>query len=154
MKLEIRRAEQSDALTLSSLALRSKAHWPYDDEFIRDCADDLKISESRAGSGLLFVGEINDVVIGFYGFECINAEAEMTHLFVDPSFIGKGLGKMLWHHAIDFAKSKGWQSFLIIADPYASDHFYIPMGARCVGEIPSSVRPGRKLPLLKFDCPV
>jgi len=153
MKPEIRKAKQSDALALSSLALRSKAHWPYDADFLRDCAAELTVSGARAASGLLFVGDINGEIFGFYGFECDEKEPEMTHLFVHPEFIGRGFGKVLWHHAIDFAKSKGWASFQIVADPYASENFYLPMGARHVGDVDSSVRPGRKLSLLKFDCP-
>ena len=76
----------------------------------------------------------------------------MTHLFVDPTFIGKGLGKKLWLNALDFAQAKGWSSFQILADPFAADNFYLPMGCEKIREVESSVRPDRKLLLLRFIC--
>jgi GNAT superfamily N-acetyltransferase len=152
MALTIRPGQASDSLALSEIALRAKAYWPYDEQFIQDCADDLRISPERASSGLIFVAEEDGTIVGFYGFGSDDSNPEMTHLFVSPEKIGKGFGKKLWNEAIAFAKSRRWDSFEILADPYATEKFYQPMGCRKIGEIESSVRPGRKLPLLRFDC--
>lgn len=152
MPLTIRAGNSSDALELSNLAIRAKAHWPYDEQFIRDCADDLRVSAERSGGGLIFVGEEDGAIVGFYGFGTDTSSPEMTHLFVDPKRIGKGVGKMLWYDAINFASSQGWKSFEVLADPYAAENFYLPMGCKKIGEVDSSIRPGRKLPLLRFDC--
>lgn len=152
VKVKLRAGRASDAATLSALALRAKAHWPYDAEFIRDCAEDLKISPERAEGGLIYVAELSEVVVGFYGFGVNEAEPEMTHLFVEQRLIGVGIGKILWNEAIAFAKTKKWSSFKIVADPYAADSFYFRVGCKKIGEVDSSIRPGRKLPLLIFDC--
>lgn len=153
MSFKIRPAKSSDASHLSELATRSKAHWPYDAEFIRDCTEELRISAARSGDGFIFVGESEGQLIGFYGFAAHMDNPEMTHLFVEPKRIGKGFGHKLWLHALNFAKSKSWDSFEIVADPYAAEKFYLPMGCKKIGEVKSSVRPGRKLPLLKFTLP-
>lgn len=152
MSLKIRPGVASDARSLSDLALRAKAYWPYDAQFIKDCADDLRVSPERAAGGLIFVAEDSGKVIGFYGFGNDDSEPEMTHLFLEPEKIGRGFGKKLWNEAIAFAISHGWKSFKIVADPYAAENFYLPMGCKQIGEIESSVRPGRNLPLLRFDC--
>jgi GNAT superfamily N-acetyltransferase len=151
MSFRIRPGKSSDASDLSELSVRAKAFWPYDAEFIRDCTEELKVSASRAGDGFIYVGEADGKVIGFYGFATHLDSPEMTHLFVEPKFIGKGFGHKLWIHALSFAKAKGWSSFEIVADPYAAEKFYIPVGCKKIGEIKSSVRPGRKMPLLKFN---
>lgn len=153
MALTIRPGQPSDAVALSALALRAKAYWPYDEQFIKDCADDLRISPERAGCGLIFVAEEDGAISGFYGFGVDTSNPEMTHLFVEPEKIGKGVGKMLWNDAIVFARSRKWKSFEILADPYAAEKFYLPMGCQKIGEVDSSVRRGRKLPLLRFNCP-
>jgi GNAT superfamily N-acetyltransferase len=152
MRLTIRPGKSTDAFELSNLALKAKAYWPYDEKFISDCANDLQLSPERAGGGLIFVGEEGGAIVGFYGFGTDVTSPEMTHLFVDPKKIGKGFGKLLWNDAKVFARSRGWKAFQILADPYAAEKFYLPMGCQRIGEVASSVRPDRKLPLLRFDC--
>lgn len=151
MKLKFRPGKAEDAETLSSLALRSKAFWPYDKKFIQDCAEELKISSERASDGLVMVTECNGAVVGFYGFLKNQDGPEMTHLFIEPTLIGKGIGLQLWKDALTFAKQKGWTDFKLVADPYAAEKFYLRVGCKKIGEINSLVRPGRKLPLLKYE---
>jgi GNAT superfamily N-acetyltransferase len=150
MKIHFRLGKKEDAQALSALALRSKAFWPYDEKFIQACAEDLTISETRAAGGFIVVAETENQILGFYGFDQDLRDAEMTHLFVEPSLIGKGLGFQLWSHAVQFAKDKGLEPFKLIADPYAAEKFYLKVGCEQVGEVESSVVPGRKLPLLVF----
>lgn len=154
MSVVIRQAQASDASELTALAMRSKAYWPYDADFIRDCRDELTVTRERAGSGLIFVAEAGGQIAGFYGYG--SGDPEMVALFVDPPWIGKGVGKKLWAHALEFARAKGWGSFDIMADPYAAEKFYLPMGCQKIGEIASTVRAGRMLPLLRYElkgCP-
>jgi len=154
MSITFRLGKNSDSKILSDLALRSKAYWSYDKEFIDSCAEDLAISEERAGGGFIIVAEKNNQVIGFYGFDQGLREKEMTHLFVDPSFIGKGVGLQLWNHAVLFAKNHGLKEFKLIADPFAAEKFYFKVGCTQVGETDSSAKPGRKLPILIFKIDV
>ncbi|HWU44975.1 MAG TPA: GNAT family N-acetyltransferase [Bdellovibrio sp.] len=152
MEIAYRLGKKEDSKALSELALGAKAHWPYDEQFIKDCAEDLAISEERAAGGFIVVAIENNKIIGFFGFSSgLNDDPEMTHLFVEPTLIGKGIGIQLWKHALNFAKQNGWISFKLIADPYAAEKFYFKVGCKKIGEIESSVRPGRKLPLLKFE---
>jgi GNAT superfamily N-acetyltransferase len=88
-------------------------------------------------------------VVGFYGLHEQGGVLELLYLFVEPSSINRGYGKLLWKHAVEMAAKLGFQKISIESDPYA-EAFYKAMGARRVGEVLSSVQPGRKLPLLEL----
>jgi GNAT superfamily N-acetyltransferase len=73
----------------------------------------------------------------------------LLYLFVEPAAMNRGYGKRLWEHAVELAARRGFQKISIESDPYA-EAFYQAMGAERVGEVTSSIKPDRKLPLLKF----
>jgi N-acetylglutamate synthase-like GNAT family acetyltransferase len=148
----VRRAEAREAGFLTELALRSKAHWGYDPEFIRACRADLTVDPDLVAADQVYMVEDEGRVVGYYSLERrTDDEVELVHLFVEPAVIGKGFGKLLWRHAVDTARRMGFQEVVLSSDPYAED-FYKAMGARRVGEIASPVSEDRKLPLLRFDC--
>ena len=74
---------------------------------------------------------------------------ELHDLFVEPDCIGKGFGKQLWDHAVQVARSQGFRTLVLAADPNA-EPFYVRQGAIRVGEKTSPVRPDRRLPVLEF----
>lgn len=145
----IRPAQAHEADSLSELALRSKAHWGYDADFLEACREELTISEDYIKSAPVFVLEEDGRVAGFYGLRERVDELELLYLFVEPAAIGSGYGRRLWEHAVETAARLGFRKITIESDPYA-ERFYLAMGARRVGEISSSLRPGRTLPLLEF----
>ncbi|GAA0575970.1 hypothetical protein GCM10010172_70880 [Paractinoplanes ferrugineus] len=73
----------------------------------------------------------------------------LGNLWIDPAFIGRGIGRALWEHATHVAADLGFTSLLIDADPHA-EGFYRAMGATRVGESASTAVPGRLLPQLRF----
>jgi GNAT superfamily N-acetyltransferase len=148
--LTIERAQANHSRDLSELALRSKSYWPYEKEFIERCRSELIVSEEMINLDSVFIGIVEKNIIGFCSFSKNSDEVVMEHLFVDPKYIGKGLGKKLWMHSLAFAESQGWESFKLCADPFAAEKFYLPMGCTKVGEVESSVQKGRMLPLLEY----
>lgn len=153
-KAFIRRAALHEAALLTDLALRSKAHWGYDAEFIADCRADLTLTPEYLGSHQVFVVEEQGIVTGFYSLERqAEADVELVHLFVEPCAIGAGYGKRLWLHAVETARGLGFQEIVISSDPFA-ESFYLAMGARRVGQVASAVREGRYLPLLRYRLPL
>lgn len=150
----IRRAIPAEAEVLTELALRSKGHWGYDADFLRDCRIDLTLTPEFIASSPVFALEEQGSIAGFYSLSCqegaeADGEVELLHLFVEPQAIGRGFGKLLFRHAAGMACRLGFQRLLIGSDPNALD-FYEAMGARRVGEVASIVRPGRMLPLLHY----
>jgi GNAT superfamily N-acetyltransferase len=145
----IRPAISSEAELLTELALRSKGHWGYDAEFLRDCRLDLTVTPDFINSSPVYVLEEEGRAAGFYSLGGEGSEVELLHLFVEPWAIGRGFGRLLFHHAVEEARSLGFERLVIGSDPFALD-FYLAMGARRVGEVASIVRPGRMLPLLHY----
>ena len=77
--------------------------------------------------------------------EFLNAtSARLQHLWIDPPFIGKGLGRFLFEHARATAKNSGRHTLEIIADPNA-EPFYRHMGAIRVGDEHSEILGIRRL---------
>lgn len=146
--LAIRRALPSEAGSLTQVALRSKAHWGYDDGFMARVAHMLTISEGYVAQWPMFVAQLDDEVVGFYGLRDTEGTLYLTDLWVLPQHIGFGLGRQLWNHAVDQVRRLKREAFLIAADPNA-EPFYLRMGARRVGETDGGA--GRMIPLMRFD---
>ncbi|MEM1137050.1 MAG: GNAT family N-acetyltransferase [Bacteroidota bacterium] len=148
--VNIRKAKTSEAALLTILAFSSKAYWGYDDGFMESCREELQISEEKILENSCFVAEHNAEIVGFYMLETIGpAKMELDMLFVDPKFIGKGLGKQLFIHAIKIVEQQSFKEIIIQADPYAQP-FYEKMGAILKGYIPSQSISNRNLPLMQY----
>ncbi len=146
----IRPARGDDAGTVSALALRSKGHWGYDDDFLEGCRAELTYSEEDCLSGDLFVAESDSVVAGFFLLLGTAPDCVLQAIFVDPPWIGHGLGGVLLTHALDLARSRGITRVSVDSDPGA-EPFYVHHGALRVGEAASGSIPGRMLPQLVFE---
>jgi GNAT superfamily N-acetyltransferase len=145
----LRRAKPEEAAFLTALALRSKAHWGYDAEFMAGAARELILSSESIGRDEVWVIETSDgTVLGYY--RVLRGEPPVLEdLWVEPHRIGTGLGRILWEHAVGVARSTGASYMDLVADPNAVG-FYERMGAVHLGEIASAIRPGRMLPRMRF----
>jgi len=150
--MQIRRAEASEASRLSELALRSKAHWGYSDDFMRACTEELTYTPEEVAAGRFHVLEDDGEVRGFYALIKISPTAfELEAMFVEPARIGCGYGRALMEHALAEARATEHIERLVIqADPNAS-RFYEAAGGRLIGERRSGSIPGRMLPLYEID---
>ncbi|TFB22874.1 GNAT family N-acetyltransferase [Filobacillus milosensis] len=147
--MNTRKAEPNDAFVLSDIAYKSKAYWGYSDEFLEACKEELTITEEDIiKSPMYYVIEKDNQIIGFDSFKCDPNKLE--NLFINPEFIGQGIGKQIWQDILHRAKDFGIIEFTIDSDPYA-EGFYLKMGAVRIGSIPSTVFPDRDLPLMKVE---
>jgi GNAT superfamily N-acetyltransferase len=146
----IRRARPVEAGVLSALALRSKAHWGYDADFLAACRDDLTLSPDEIATSTVYVFDGGDTPSGFYRLVVQDdGVAELDDLFVEPAAMGQGVGRRLWQHAVATAANLGCSEMVWQSDPQA-EGFYLAMGAQRAGESESTVTPGRMLPLMRF----
>jgi GNAT superfamily N-acetyltransferase len=148
----IRAARADEAAALSELALRSKAHWGYDADFLEACRTELTVSTADVDSAVVVVLEHAGRPGAFYLLRPTDRPdtADLDLFYVDPELIGAGHGRRLWRHMVGTARGSGYHRLTIDSDPNA-EGFYRAMGARRVGEVPSGSIPGRSLPLLAFD---
>lgn len=155
----IRAARPDEAAQLSVLAQRSKAHWGYDEEFLRAFRSELTLRPEQIvpRRTQVAVGEAEQAgpepaggaprLLGFATLEGEAPAGELGMLFVDPDVIGLGVGTALFQHIAALATGLGFHRLTIAADPFA-EPFYLAQGAVRIGAVPSGSIPGRSLPLL------
>src|SRR3954453_14472796 len=137
----IRRARPAEAAVLSALALRSKAHWGYDADFLAACQDDLTLSADDITTSAVYVFDGADAPAGFYRLVLQHdVVAELDALFVEPAAIGQGIGRPLWQHAVATATKLGCAEMVWQSEPHA-EGFYLAMGAWRAGDSESTVTP-------------
>ena len=149
--MEIRRALSADAATLTRIAMASKRHWRYPERWIELWTEALTITPELVLQNEVFAAATAEAVAGFYALSGRARPAVLEHLWVHPDYIGTGVGRALFDHAMERAASLGAEVVEIESDPHA-EGFYLRMGARRVGQRVSSVdgQP-RILPLLRVD---
>lgn len=145
----IRKARREEAGILTDLSMRSKAYWGYDDAFMAACTEALRVPEDAIEKYSTYVAEDGGRVAGYFMLIVEDDKGYLESLFVEPEYIGHGLGKLLWDELMEVAKEAGVYEFTIDADPHA-EGFYIRMGAEKEGEKESSVFKGRMLPRLRM----
>jgi GNAT superfamily N-acetyltransferase len=148
----IRRALPSEAAVLTALAMRSKAHWGYDAAFMERAAAAMVIAAELLEGATAFVaqGEQGErEVLGFYVLGLENGVPTLRDLWIEPSAIGKGVGRRLWMHMLGEARGLGYRAVRMVSEPNAQG-FYAKMGARTVGAVESPVVKGRVLPVMEI----
>jgi N-acetylglutamate synthase-like GNAT family acetyltransferase len=145
---DLRPARRSDAAVLTELAMRSKAHWGYDDEFLERCRPALTITPAEVERWRIVVAERDGSIVGFCAISLGDELPEIEQLFAEPDAIGSGVGRALLRDALDAAWAGGVESVAVESDPGA-EAFYRSQGAVRIGERRSDAT-GRMLPLLRF----
>ena len=146
-KWQIRQALPSEVEHLSELAFRSKSYWGYPDQFMQACLAELTIDKCYIDNNPTFVIEATRNAVGFYALERISdSEVELSFLFVEPDFIGKGYGRKLITHAQKEALHLGYSKMIIQGDPNA-ERFYRSAGGLLVDTRKSASIPNRELPI-------
>jgi GNAT superfamily N-acetyltransferase len=151
--LDIRNAFPDEARFLSDLAMRSKAHWGYSQDFMNSCRSELNVDPANMSSDSYqyFAAVERDHIIGFYALERLSdSDYELEALFVEPGYIGTGIGRALIRHATKLLSQRGAARLIIQGDPNAIE-FYIAAGGRQIGTRESASIPGRYLPLFEID---
>jgi ribosomal-protein-alanine N-acetyltransferase len=128
-----RTALPKDAPRLTEIAFAAKRYWGYPEHWIAVWRQQLIITEEYVRTHHVVLAEISAQIAGFYGLISEGARAELDYLWVDPPYIGQGIGRALVDHARHAAASSGAERLEIIADPNA-EGFYRRMGAERIGE--------------------
>jgi GNAT superfamily N-acetyltransferase len=150
MELLIRLPKVEELPGLGELCLRSKAVWGYDAAFMAACRVELSFQPDELSSSRIAVAERAGAILGVAQVKLIGQDADLTKLFVEPSGLRGGVGKVLFAWATDAARSMGASRLVIEADPDAAP-FYRRLGARDAGLAPSGSIAGRMIPKLVFE---
>lgn len=138
---------------VSGLAVRSKGHWGYSQDFLDACKEELSITPCEFHNSKFHfrVMEHKNRIIGYYAVCHLDPNTyELDALFVEPAFIGKGVGKKLMDHAKALVTELAGTKITLQAEPRA-EPFYLKAGAHIVGKKESQSIRGRYLSLLEID---
>ena len=98
-----------------------------------------------------WAAEMDNVPIAFYTLLEKDGNAWVENLWVSPNYIGKGVGKHLFLHALERSRQRGYKIVRLEADPNALG-FYEKMGMRKIGERVSEVEgQPRILPVMEIQ---
>lgn len=150
--VQVRGARVGEAGRLTALCIRSKAHWGYDARFMRQSRASLRVSSTDIALGRVLVAvDGKDRPIGVASLIPENETTiDLALFFVEPEYIGRGVGRVLFKAAVTAAVSLQARVMTILADPHATT-FYDRMGAHFLRNAPSDAIPGRALPLYEYD---
>jgi GNAT superfamily N-acetyltransferase len=122
----VRATRPSDHARLRELTFESKAHWGYDRDFVRGWADELDFETDEER----WVAEAGGEIVAWAGLvPPVEGVAVLDDLWVDPEWMGRGLGSRLFRLAADRARELGAERLEWGAEPNALG-FYEKMGGR------------------------
>lgn len=147
--LNIRSAKADEYEILTNIAIESESFWEYDSDHMEKFKSVYKITEEFISNNSTFVLEKDENIVGFYGFIIENNEPSLEYLYIEPQYINKGYGKLLWNHMVENCKKNSIKGFSIVTSQQTKE-FYTKMGAVQVGEIESLVQNVHKIPLLTY----
>lgn len=129
--MKIRPASPDEGWRLRELEIASKAYWGYPNEFMEQFAKVISMTPDYVRNHEVWVVEEAGQIAGFYGLIHHGDSCELDHLWLLPPYIGKGLGRQLFGHALQRARVAGAIRVEWRADPNATG-FYKRMGGRYV----------------------
>ena len=142
-------ASPKDAVLLAGLEVRSESYWGYSSDFMEKFKRIYLITEEFIADHPTYILNDNETIVGFYGIMQSDSEASLEYLFIEPAFIGKGYGRILWNHALEECRKLGITAFTIITSPDARG-FYFRLGATIFNEVDSLIADGKKTPKLIY----
>lgn len=148
--MNVRRAEPADCATLSAIVYAAKAHWGYRPSDLESWKEQLSVTEASVREHPTHLVEVSGHVVAFYQLASSEGAWELQHFWVHPSFMGRGIGRRLFAHALENAAKCGATFFTVDADPNA-EGFYLACGAVRTGAIAAPIEGerGRVRPQLR-----
>jgi GNAT superfamily N-acetyltransferase len=145
----IRSADVADLPRLCELAWSAKASWGYPRDWLELWRAELRYDERTLREQCVLVADLDGSVAGVCSFSCRGLDADLEGLWIDPALSRRGLGRALVQETLRRAARTGAMRLHVDAEPRA-EGFYLRLGARRVGTVPSRP-PGRVLPQLVFE---
>lgn len=143
--LVIRAAQPRDLDSINALMHASSA---YQGEYYR-IIENYFVTADYLARNKVFVAERGNELLGFYGL-IVDGEPDLDLMFVADVAQGLGMGRALFEHMKQTARTRGIASVQIGSHPPAVG-FYESMGAVRVGMCPPLKNVTWERPLLKLD---
>jgi GNAT superfamily N-acetyltransferase len=127
--LLIRLPREDEGERLREIARVSKGYWGYEPELVRQWAESLDLSAAGLRNKEFFVAEFAGRVVAWAALIDRGEVSWLDDLWIEPEWIGKGIGTKLFEHALARARELGATRMELEAEPHAVG-FYEKMGGR------------------------
>ena len=136
--ISIRRVLPIEADVLTQIAISAKSYWNCPEKWMEIWIPQLTFSPKYFEANESWTAELEGTPIAFYTWQDRNGIAWLENLWVSAEYIGMGVGKQLFLHALKLARQRGHKIMQLESDPNARG-FYEKMGMRKIGEHPAEV---------------
>lgn len=145
----VRPGAEADLARLYEIAVEAKAHWGYERTRVEEWAAQGDFEPESLRTREVYVAEADGTVIAWGALIPRGEVGWLEDLWVDPPWIRRGVGRLLFEHVADRARELGARRLEWEAEPNATG-FYRRMGATYVR--PSEVTEwGRVLDVLGVE---
>jgi GNAT superfamily N-acetyltransferase len=150
--VHIRPARAQEGERLREIAIASKSYWGYDLERVRQWAAMGDYSPKWLRETEVYVAEADGRAVAWTALIPRGELLWLDDLWVEPAWIGKGVGSRLFRHAVERASELGGTQLEWEAEPNAVG-FYEKMGGRYLRDSKPSEW-GRVLAVMGIDLAV
>jgi GNAT superfamily N-acetyltransferase len=148
--VRIRPARLDEGERLREIAIAAKSHWGYDLSRVREWAAQGDFSASGLRAKEVYVAEGEGRAVAWAALALRAGETMwLDDLWVDPAWMGRGVGSLLFRHALERARNLGAVRLEWEAEPNAVG-FYEKLGGRYLRDSEPSAW-GRVIPVLGID---
>jgi GNAT superfamily N-acetyltransferase len=145
----IRNARPDEGERLREIAIASKSHWGYDESQVRTWAAQGDFSAGGLARKHFLVAEAGGQAVGFASLIPRADACVLDDLWLEPAWIGYGLGSKLFQASAERARQLGAKRLEWEAEPNAVG-FYEKMGGRYLRDS-DPTEFGRVIPVMGME---
>jgi GNAT superfamily N-acetyltransferase len=131
LTIRIREGTEADFERLRAIAVEAKAHWGYDRALVEEWAQGGDFEPESLRARLLYVAEADGASVGWAALIPRGEIGWLEDLWIEPAWIGQGLGRALFEHVAAEARRRGARRLEWEAEPNAQG-FYEHLGGAYV----------------------
>jgi GNAT superfamily N-acetyltransferase len=147
--ISIRPARADEGERLRAIALAAKAHWGYDEDWVRGWAAQGDFSPEALAARPVLVAELGGHALGFASLIPRGEVCVLDDLWIDPDWMGHGIGTRLFEACTERALDLGAKRLEWEAEPNAVG-FYEKLGGRYLRDSPPTEL-GRVIPVMGLE---
>ncbi|MCI8866253.1 MAG: GNAT family N-acetyltransferase [Lachnospiraceae bacterium] len=121
-------ATQQEEDFLRRLAYGSEASWGYDKKFMDKFDQEFNIDAAFIKKNPVYMAVSHKKIIAFWGLKQEGECWVLEYFYIDAGYMGKGYGKRMWSHLIEWCRGHGIPGIHFVTSPQAAG-FYEKMGA-------------------------
>jgi GNAT superfamily N-acetyltransferase len=145
----IRLVDPHEGERLRDIATAAKSYWGYDRERVMQWAAMGDFSPQALREKEVYVAETHDQVVGWASLISRDDVCWLDDLWIDPAWISKRVGSLLFCHVVKRAKQNGARRMEWEAEPNALG-FYEKMGGRYLRYSEPNIW-GRVIPVMGIE---